>query len=127
MTEAPEEMDRPRRARRRRTLAEKQKIVEETFEAGTSVSIVARRHDINANQLFAWRRDYKKEKMAGGSGTRPALIPIGVIGEPPRPSEPPNVQKLIEIEVSSGVKVRIDGEIRLPALELVLNMVRGLV
>jgi hypothetical protein len=34
---------------------------------------------------------------------------------------------LIEIELASGVKVRIDGEVRLPVLERVLKMVRGLV
>ena len=29
----------------------------ETHAAGTSVSVVARRHDINANLLFRWRDD----------------------------------------------------------------------
>ena len=45
--------------RRRRRWSEEQKrqIVAETLEPGSSVSIVARRHDVNANQLFLWRRD----------------------------------------------------------------------
>lgn len=34
---------------------EKRRIVAETFEDGASVSIVARRHDLNANMLFTWR------------------------------------------------------------------------
>src|ERR1051326_393429 len=35
----------------------KRQVVAETLEAGSSVSIVARRHDVNANQLFKWRRE----------------------------------------------------------------------
>ena len=34
----------------------------ETLEPGASVSIVARRHDVNANQLFKWRREMAPEQ-----------------------------------------------------------------
>src|ERR1700733_6541957 len=33
----------------------KRQIVAETDEPGASVSVVARRHDVNANQVFKWR------------------------------------------------------------------------
>src|SRR5260370_16256001 len=42
--------------RRRWTASEKVRIVEETFEPGMTVSLVARRHGVAPNQLFAWRR-----------------------------------------------------------------------
>ena len=42
--------------RRRWTTEEKVRIVEETYLPGNSVSIVARRHGISANQLFTSRR-----------------------------------------------------------------------
>src|SRR5215208_4486036 len=42
--------------RRRWTTDEKVRIVEETYLPGNSVSIVARRYGISANQLFTWRR-----------------------------------------------------------------------
>jgi transposase len=42
--------------RRRRTPAEKLAIVAETHEPGVTVSLVARRHGIAPNRLFAWRR-----------------------------------------------------------------------
>src|SRR5215203_5479732 len=35
----------------------KRQMVAETLEPGASVSIVARRHDVNTNQLFKWRRE----------------------------------------------------------------------
>jgi transposase len=36
----------------------KRQLVEQTFEPGASVSLVARRNDINTNLLFRWRRQY---------------------------------------------------------------------
>jgi len=45
-----------REARRRRSFEEKRRIVEETLETGASVARVARRHAVNANQVFYWRK-----------------------------------------------------------------------
>ncbi|MDB2437258.1 transposase [Hellea sp.] len=46
-----------RRARRQFNDDFKRRVVAETYAAGTSVSVVARRHDINADLLFRWRDD----------------------------------------------------------------------
>ncbi len=45
-----------RRRRRRWADEEKRRIVAEADAPGASVSIVARRYDLNANMLFTWRR-----------------------------------------------------------------------
>ena len=42
--------------RRRWSAAEKVSMVRETYEPGMTVSLVARRHGINPNQLFHWRK-----------------------------------------------------------------------
>ena len=42
--------------RRRWSAAEKLAMVRETYEPGMTVSLVARRHGINPNQLFDWRK-----------------------------------------------------------------------
>ena len=42
--------------RRQYSEALKRQMVAETQLPGASVSIVARRHDVNSNQLFRWRR-----------------------------------------------------------------------
>lgn len=42
--------------RRRWSTAEKVAIVQETYEADATVAIVARRHGIQPNQLFTWRK-----------------------------------------------------------------------
>ena len=57
---------RRRSTRKRRQWPEvlKRRMVAETLEPGASVSIVARRHDVNANQLFKWRREMTSEQPA---------------------------------------------------------------
>src|SRR5437016_14623288 len=52
-----------RTARRRRAVAEQRRIVEETLEAGASVARVARRHAVNANQVFYWRKKYREGQL----------------------------------------------------------------
>ena len=42
--------------RRRWTTSEKLSMVQETYEAGSTVSLVARRHGVALNQLFGWRK-----------------------------------------------------------------------
>ncbi|MGE5387349.1 MAG: transposase [Hyphomicrobiales bacterium] len=44
------------RKRRSWTRDEKRRIVEESLEQGASIAEVARRHELNANLLFTWRR-----------------------------------------------------------------------
>ena len=46
--------------RTRHTIEEKLRIVEETRARGASVATVARRHNVNPNQVFAWRQLYRR-------------------------------------------------------------------
>jgi transposase len=55
--------------RRRWTASEKLSMVRQTYEPGMSVSLVARQHGVNPNQLFHWRRLEKDGALAAvGSG-----------------------------------------------------------
>ncbi|HKV61538.1 MAG TPA: transposase [Candidatus Acidoferrum sp.] len=65
-----------RTTHRRRTIQERRAIVEETLLSGASVSRVARRHDVNANQVFYWRKLYREGKL--GSRTDAQLVPVKV-------------------------------------------------
>ena len=47
-----------RRKRRSWTLQEKRRIVDESLENCVSIAEIARLHDLNANQLFTWRRQF---------------------------------------------------------------------
>ena len=54
--------------RRRWSEAQKRQIVAESHEPGVSVSIVARRYNVNANQVFKWRRLYRELARDVGPG-----------------------------------------------------------
>ncbi len=62
---------------------EKRRIVEETYQPGASVSVVARRNDVNSNQVFRWRREYQRGDYGPSAPVRkgPDFLPVGVIGE----------------------------------------------
>jgi transposase len=71
--------------RRYRTVEERRRIVEETLAEGVSVAVVARRHGVNANQVFQWRKLYQSGLLEPSSQQRqrnPArLLPVTVAGE----------------------------------------------
>ncbi|PAW17707.1 hypothetical protein CKJ90_22125, partial [Klebsiella pneumoniae] len=46
--------------RRRRSVQEKIAIVQQSFEPGMTVSLVARQHGVAASQLFLWRKQYQQ-------------------------------------------------------------------
>jgi transposase len=91
----------------------KRQLVAETLEPGASVSVVARRHDLNANQLFSWRRQCAGAVRVPEMG----LLPIEVRPEPevlaaqPEPAAAKPLSGSIEIALSGGVRVRIKGAV----------------
>ena len=65
-----------RRSRRFRTVSEKRRIAELTFEPGASVALVARAHGVNANQVFKWRRALQRGELNEPSAVSTALLPV---------------------------------------------------
>ena len=105
-----------RATRRRWPEALKRRIVEESLAAGASVSVVSRRYDVNANQLFKWRRQYE----ASGSGDRPVMVPVAVLPSGPSGSS----GGTIEIELSGGARVRLSGAVDVAVVRQVLEQLR---
>jgi transposase len=60
------------RTRRCRSKQERRQIVEETMKPGASVSLVARAHDVNTNQVFKWRKQYHQGQLDVDAPTRTA-------------------------------------------------------
>ncbi|ENH1739726.1 IS3 family transposase [Escherichia coli] len=61
--------------RRRRTTQEKIAIVQQSFEPGMTVYLVARQHGVAASQLFLWRKQYQEGSLtavAAGEQVVPA-------------------------------------------------------
>jgi transposase len=100
--------------------------VAESLEAGASVSRVARRHEINANLLFNWRRQLRPTPMAGPPVE---LIPVEIVGAaqaaPAKAVTAAEPCGAIEITLASGVRVRVDAGVSEAALKRVLSAVRA--
>ncbi len=66
--------DTPCRSRRSWSVDFKRRVVAEASEPGVSAAAVARRHGLNANLVFNWRRRY------GGDGFLPVAIATSAHG-----------------------------------------------
>src|SRR5882757_9218765 len=77
-------MDTNGTGRRNRSWPEalKREIVAASFSQGSSVSKVARHYDVNANQVFGWRKRYGDEARAPAVRSAPQLVPVMVTAEP---------------------------------------------
>jgi transposase len=105
--------------RRRWPEALKRQIVAETLEPGSSVSIVARRHDMNANQLFQWRGQLLAKPPASGG----ALLPVEIVPEPGRDRSAESGGS-IEIEFGNGARLRVRGAVAPEMLRRVIDLLR---
>ncbi len=97
----------------------KREIVAATFEPGASVAAVARRYEVNANQLFGWR------KLFGPPGLdtmTPGLVPVVLTGGVPSLAPPISPDDRIEIELAGGYRVRIGGDVVASTLRRVLDV-----
>ena len=56
----------------------KLQIVQETLAPGASVARVARAHGVNANQVFTWRRLYRRGLLKSGKIATPGLLAVRV-------------------------------------------------
>ena len=108
--------------RRFRSKLERRRIVEESLRPGASVSLIARAHDVNANQVFYWRKLFREGRL--GISMNPQLLPVKVEAE--RPTEavksvvPTLAPGTLEIAFSKGT-LRIAGSVDVAALRVVLE------
>jgi transposase len=120
-----------RGARRRKRWPEalKREIVAATLAPGASVSVVARQYDVNANQVFSWRRRYR-EDLGSSSSVPPTsgLVAVTIAPEPETEigasSPAAAASETIEIEVSGGYRVRVGSSFDGRALKRVLDVLR---
>lgn len=100
----------------------KREIVAATLQPGASVSVVARQYDVNANQLFAWRR----RLLAEAKSATPALVAVTITPEPETKAAPaePAHSDTIEIEVGGDCRVRVSCDFDGRALKRVLDVLR---
>jgi transposase len=100
--------------RRFRSRLERRRIVEETLKPGASVSKVARAHDVNANQVFTWRRLYRAGQLEVEQSAN-TLLPVRVsdisvakVGPSTRRQSKAKRTGIIDIDLGHA-RVRIEG------------------
>lgn len=113
--------------RRHWSIDQKLRILAQSLAPGSSPSLTCRLHGISSGQLYTWRKQFRTGELTG-------FIPIAVgpdrVAELPPPeaivdaqpvSAPPDSGGLIEVELPSGVKLRLSGDVAEAALRRVLS------
>lgn len=111
---------------RRRTVDEKRQIVEETLSSGRSVAEIARSHEVNANQLFDWRKQYLDGRL-GVNGRECALLPVTVNAasdsgatEPDASTRSAQAPGTLRIQLPRG-EVHVEGSVDPDTLRVVIQ------
>ena len=101
----------------------KREIVAASYAPGSSVSMVARQFDVNANQVFGWRKRYRDDPRAPTGGSGPQLIPVTVTAETAAVATAPStVTETIEIDLAGKYRVRVSSGVDAQALRRVLDV-----
>jgi len=104
--------------RRRWTVDEKRRIVEESFRGHRQASATARRYGITNALLFNWRRLYRNGGL--GDADEPGLLPA-VIREEPQPSTAINTGKM-EVILGDDRRVIVGPDVDACALARVVEV-----
>ena len=123
-----------------RTLEEKLAIIEEASRPNASVAQVARKHGINANQVFGWMRLHRRGLLESQRHGKPVLLlPVKITTPTLTPTErstPPSQSKrsrrarsvdnpaadtMLELVLPDGLQVRLYGEAQRAVIERILN------
>ena len=108
--------------RQYRSKQERRVVVEETLLPGASVAVIARRHGVNANQVFQWRKLYREGRLDVAPAAA-QLVPVRIaeVVNEERPAAK-LCAGVILLEVGRA-RIRIEGSVDAEALRLVLERV----
>ena len=130
------------RVERRRKWSEEEKaaLLAEVEAEGGKVSVVARRHRVAESLLYNWRAAYR---AAAQRVSEPmAFVPLGVVGhaddggpallaapqaarpEPPERRGPDERVGMIELDLPTGARLRVDAFVNETALARVLRAMK---
>jgi transposase len=108
----------------------KRRLAVAACEPNVSVSKLAMAHEVNANMVFRWRRQYRAGLF--GAGAEPVFLPVAVKATATSQAAPVTVEAsppevcdgTIEITIGDAV-VRVRGEVDANALRTVIQGLRA--
>jgi transposase len=109
--------------RRRWSSEEKLRVLAQSMAPGSSPSLACRMHGISTGQLSTWHRQFRSGELTG-------FVPVSVMADaalpepatvPDATDEMPTAIGVIEIELPTGVKLRVTGDVGEVALRRVLS------
>ena len=110
--------------RRRWSVAEKGRIVAESFAPGAVASEVARRQEITSQHLFAWRKAARQGRLVLPEDATPLFVPVVAAPASAAAAAKSNGTGSIAIEIA-GVVVRAEPGVDLVFLRDVLRAVKA--
>ena len=113
-----------RHKRRSWTGDEKRRIVEESLEPGVSIAKVARRYNLNANQLYTWRRQQGVSTITlHNSGS---ILPVTLNPETLSSTEDsPGASGQMEIVLAEGDRIIVWSDFEVAALSRAIKALRS--
>ena len=99
---------------------ERRQVAEESRQPRASVAVVARRHGVNANQVFHWRKLLREGRL-DVKPTTAQLMPVRITEVIEDKSGPIHQQRgVIQIELGR-VRVRVEGPVEPATLRAILE------
>ena len=104
--------------RRRWSVEQKVRILAQSVASGSSASLVCRLQGISSGQLYTWRRQFRTGELTGFAPVRVVppveALPAAAVPNDPTPTLPEAdrpAHGTIEVELRSGVKLRLSGAV----------------
>ena len=96
--------------RRQWSVDDKARIIAETLEPNAIISEVARRYGLRPQQVFAWRREVRKQAASEQQGS-PAFVPAVVAAPTSEPAgkHPGRPRKRKTVRDAGVIELEIDG------------------
>ena len=107
------------RIRRSWTRDEKRRIVEESLEEGASIAEVARRHELNANLLFTWRRKMGVEPPVQNAPM--PILPVTIARGLAMERDCPGAAGQMVIVLAEGNRIIVWADVETAALSRVMK------
>lgn len=104
--------------RRRWSTDEKLRILAQSTAPGSSPTLTCRMHGISSGQLYTWRKQFRQGELTG-------FVPVSIAPELPVLPAPdllpdPPMAGIIEVELPTGVKLRVPGDVDAASLRRIL-------